>query len=104
MIDKCITPDKDNNSNRRTRLIVQTCPQSINEANDQLSFQWTFGGGLIQSSMDHTVIEASRGLKKSGGTEEVVVIPTMSNPSGSDFQQWSRSYDAKRYDTSGYYY
>ena len=37
-------------------------------------------------------------------SEEVVVIPTLSKPSGSDFQKWSRSSDAKRYDVGKYYY
>ena len=35
--------------------------------------------------MDHTVIEASRGIKKSGGSEEVVVIPTMSTQAAVTF-------------------
>lgn len=90
---KCLVPKLDNGDegNKRTRLIVDTCPYYTKK-----KYQWRFtDDGLVinrKKDFDGTplVIKASRGLKKNAQSEKILMIPTLSPYSnGNKFFEWS---------------
>ncbi len=96
--NKCMVPDVGNRITKRTRLIVKDCPGNIEEIQLQPSlqtFQWGFSGGKIlnKGTTSAIYIEASRGIRRNGNVEEVVLVPTLSLLNGKDYQKWTRSFE-----------